>query len=128
MESPKQVVVVLTTGKSDNGKNATLAFSCALSAQALGQPTTIFLTSDGAVWGYAGSADGISVQGFSPLQILIQQFIESDGQILLCSVCHRTCGAGGADTEPPVKKLAEVKIAGFTSMVELALQGVCISF
>ncbi|MEZ6060502.1 MAG: DsrE family protein [Planctomycetaceae bacterium] len=128
METAKHVVVVLTTGKSDNGKNATLAFSCALSAQALGQPTTVFLTSDGAVWGYTGSADGITVQGFSPLQSLIRQFLEADGRILLCSVCHRTCGVGGPGIEPPIEKLPEVAIAGFTSMVELAIQGVCISF
>ena len=60
----KNVVVVLTVGKSDNGKNATLAFSCALSALAMGNEASVFLTSDGAVWGYQGSASGISVQGF----------------------------------------------------------------
>ena len=128
MTETKNVVVLLTSGKSDNGKNATLAFSCALSAQALGHNTTVFLTSDGAVWGYAGSASGISVQGFSPLQTLIEQFIETGGRVMLCSVCHRTCSAGGPATVSTVQKLPAVEIAGFTSMVELALHGVCISF
>lgn len=128
MKEAKKVVVLLKTGKSDNGKNATLAFSCALSAVALGHDTTMFLTSDGAVWGYTESAAGISVQGFSPLQTLIEEFIETGGQIMLCSVCHRTCSIGGPDSTPLVQKLGAVQIAGFTSMVELAADGVCISF
>ncbi len=48
----QSAVVILTVGKADNGKNATLAFSCALSALAMGHNAAVFLTSDGAVWGY----------------------------------------------------------------------------
>ena len=128
MESEKNVVVLLTSGKSDNGKNATLAFSCALSSLALGQPTTVFLTSDGAVWGYHGSASGITVQGFPPLEELIAQYLESGGALLLCSVCHRTCSAGGPDDEPHGRKLPQVNIAGFATVVELSCNGVCITF
>ncbi len=128
MERAKTVVVALTTGKSDNGKNATLAFSCALSALSLGQEVTVFLTSDGAVWGYEGSASGITVQGFDSLETLISHYIESGGNIMLCSVCHRTCSAGGPGVVPSAQKIPQVSIGGFTAMVELALQGVCISF
>ncbi|MCA9265218.1 MAG: DsrE family protein [Planctomycetales bacterium] len=128
MDQEKQVVVVLTTGKSDNGKNATLAFSCGLSALALGQNATVFLTSDGAVWGYRDSAEGIAVQGFSPLQTLIDEFLQAGGQVLLCSVCHRTCSAGGPNTEPSTPRLPEVQAGGFATVVELALQGVSFTF
>ena len=128
MADVKNVVIILTTGKADNGKSATLAFNCALAAQALGQSPTIFLTSDGAVWAYRGSAKGIAVQGFAPLETLVEQFIESGGNILLCSVCHQTCGAGSGDQDLTVLKLPSVNIAGFTSMLELALDGVTVTF
>ena len=128
MVEPKQVVIVLTAGKSDNGKNATLAFSCGLSALAMGRETTVFLTSDGAVWGYDGSADGIVVQGFAPLKELIEQFIAADGKVLICSVCHRTCSTGGPDSGTNARKLPQASMAGFASMLELAMQGTCITF
>ncbi|MCA9079009.1 MAG: DsrE family protein [Planctomycetaceae bacterium] len=128
MSAEKNVVVMLTSGKSDNGKNATLAFSCALSSIALGQPTSVFLTSDGAVWGYHGSASGITVQGFPPLSDLIQQFLDAGGTLLLCSVCHRTCSSGGPDDDPHGRALGQTRIAGFATVVELALNGVCITF
>ncbi|MCA9194644.1 MAG: DsrE family protein [Planctomycetales bacterium] len=128
MTERKQVVIVLKHGKSDNGKNATLAFSCGLSALALGHKVTIFLTSDGAVWGYQGSSSGIAVQGFAPLQEVVSEYIESGGEILLCSVCHKTCSSGGPDHSASQPLLNKVRIAGFTTMVELSLQGSCITF
>lgn len=124
----ENVVVMLTVGKADNGKNATMAFSCALSAIAMGSQAVVFLTSDGAVWGYQGSASGISVQGFPPLESLIEQFLESGGRVILCSVCHRTCSSGGPDEEPVNKKLKLTEIGGFATMLELAMNGVCITF
>ena len=125
-ESP--VVIMLTSGKSDNGKNATLAFSCGMSALALGQPTSMFLTSDGAVWGYKGSAQGITVQGFPPLNDLIQNYLDAGGRLLLCSVCHKTCSSGGPEPGAPAHMLEQTEIAGFATLVELAQQGTCISF
>ena len=127
-EPDKNVVVILTTGKSDNGKNATLAFSCALSAIAMGHDASVFLTSDGAVWGYEGSAKGIAVQGFSPLNDLIEQYVENGGRIILCSVCHKTCSSGDPDNPPKVKKLDKTEIGGFATILELARQGVVVSF
>ncbi|MCA9084813.1 MAG: DsrE family protein [Planctomycetaceae bacterium] len=128
MPNAETVLILLTAGKSDNGKNATLAFSCALSALALGMETTVFLTGDGAVWGYLGSARGITVQGFPPLDSLIRQFLEGGGNIQLCSVCHKTCSAGAPDEEPTTPMLPQVTISGFTSMVEIASRGACITF
>ncbi|MEZ6122664.1 MAG: DsrE family protein [Planctomycetaceae bacterium] len=128
MADASNVVIMLTSGKSDNGKNATLAFSCGMSALALGQPTAIFLTSDGAVWGYQGSAQGIAVQGFPPLLDLIQGYLDVGGRLLLCSVCHRTCSSGGPDVPSGARMLEKTEIAGFATLVELAQQGTCISF
>ena len=129
MRSDEQnVVVVLTVGKSDNGKNATLAFSCGLSALAMGHDTTIFLTSDGAVWGYKGSSNGIAVQGFSPLSDLIGQYLEGGGRLILCSVCHKTCSSGGPEDHASIDKLPETEIGGFATILELAVGGITITF
>ena len=127
-EAVKNVVVMLTTGKSDNGKNATLAFSCGLSALAMGHQATVFLTSDGAVWGYAHSSEGITVQGFLPLSELVRQFLDDGGSIVLCSVCQRTCGPGGPHEHPSMETLADVELGGFATILELASQGIIVSF
>ncbi|MCA9024263.1 MAG: DsrE family protein [Planctomycetaceae bacterium] len=127
MSEEKTLTVILTVGKSDNGKMATLAFSAALSAAAMGQPASIFLTGDGAVWGFEGSARGISVQGFPPLDDLIQEFRLAGGRLLLCSVCHRTCSSGSHEVAPSVKMLDGTEICGFATVLELAGQGVCLT-
>lgn len=128
MAEEKPVTIILTIGKSDNGKVATLAFSAGLAGISMGQPTTIFLTGEGAVWGFHGSASGIAVQGFPPLDQLIQSYQESGGRILLCSVCYKTCSAGGPSDAPGVAEIPGVQIAGFTTVLELAGRGVCLSF
>lgn len=123
----QQVVIVLTVGKADNGKNATLAFSCGMSALAMGYGATVFLTSDGAVWGYRGSSQGIAVQGFPPLQELLEEYLAQGGRLILCSVCHRTCGPG-APHDAAAEKLPNVEIGGFATILELASNGVSVSF
>lgn len=128
MDSKQQSVVILTVGKSDNGKRATLAFSCGLSALAIDQGATIFLTSDGAVWGYQGSAEGTVTQGFPPLQELIEQFLEAGGRLLICSVCHRTCSSGGLTDVPSTSVIDGAEVAGFATVLELAARGVCVTF
>ncbi|MCA9058659.1 MAG: DsrE family protein [Planctomycetaceae bacterium] len=124
-----QVIIILTEGKSDNGRHAVLAFSCGLSALAMGQQAAVYLTSDGAVWGYTGSSEGITVPGFPPLQQLMDDYLATGGRLLLCSVCERTCGAGGPQTGTGLKHLPQVELAGFATMLELATNnGVCITF
>lgn len=127
-DETQNVVIILTVGKSDNGKNATLAFSCGLSALAMGHAAAVFLTSDGAVWGYRGSSVGITVQGFPPLSELIEQFLESGGRVILCSVCHRTCGSGGPTAEFVGEKLPQTEIGGFASIIEMGLNGMSVTF
>ncbi len=127
-EASENVVVMLTVGKADNGKHATMAFSCGLSSLAIGRPTAIFLTSDGAVWGYRSSATGISVQGFPPLAELIDSYLASGGRIILCSVCHRTCSVGGPADTSMIETLPEIEIGGFATVLDLAIGGTTITF
>ena len=124
----EKLLVLLTVGKADNGKHASLAFSCGLASLAMARPTSIFLTSDGAVWGYQGSAEGIVVQGFPPLSELIDRYLQSEGKIILCSVCHRTCSIGKPGDELPVEKLSQIQIGGFATVLDFAIGGTTITF
>ena len=126
--SEAYVLVVLTVGKSDNGKNATLAFSCGLSALAMGRRSAVFLTSDGAIWGYSGSADDIRVQGFPMLGELISNYIDSGGEVILCSVCHKTCSSGSPNQPNNAIMLDGVTIGGFASMIDRGIDGMTVTF
>lgn len=128
MESTPHILITLRSGKADNGKNATLAFSCGLSALAMGHPATIFLTSDGSVWGFEGTALGIVAQGFPPLSDLIQQYLDGGGEIVLCSVCHKTCSIGSPESNPTVKTLPQVTIGGFAMIIERSVGGLSMTF
>lgn len=122
------VLVVLTVGKADNGKAATMAFSCGLSALAMGHPATIFLTSDGAVWGYRGSAEGTTLQAFPPLSELIASYIDGGGDLIICSVCHKTCNAGSPENRSGVEMLEGVRIGGFATIIERGMGGMSVTF
>ncbi len=124
----QNVVVILTVGKSDNGKHATLAFSCGLAAIAMGHQAAIFLTGDGSVWGYKGSADGIRTQGFSPLEELIVDYLAEGGRLIQCSVCHRTCSAGSLESTQSIEQFPQVETGGFTAVIDLAMNGTSITF
>ena len=124
----KKFLVVLTTGKEDNGSAATLAFSCGLSAIAGGCETTIFMTKQGAVWAFSGNAEGVVVQGFPPLLELVGEYLRSGGRLLACSVCHRSCGNGGVEDISESEFLDGVRIAGLSSAIEIAQSGGSITF
>lgn len=122
----KQFLVMLTTGKEDSGTRATLAFSCALASISMGLETSVFLTGDGSVWGLKESSVGIAVNGYPPLNKLIQEFLQADGKILLCSVCYRECET----LATPYSKdtIAGVELGGFTKAVAIANDGSSMTF
>lgn len=124
----QNVVVVLTVGKSDNGKHATLAFSCGLASLAVGHNAVVFLTGDGSVWGYKGSAGGIRTQGFSPLDELISDYLAEGGRLIQCSVCHRTCSVGSPNDAQSIEQFPQVESGGFATIIDLAINGTCITF
>ena len=86
-KSNNRTVVVLTSGKQDRGVRATLAFGWACAAQAMGKDVSIFLTMDGTIWGINGAPDGIQVDGFDPLAEYLEEFLELDGELLVCAPC-----------------------------------------
>jgi predicted peroxiredoxin len=85
----KQLLVVLTTGPSDGGRKAAIAFGVALAALAHGDDVHVFLSLESAIFGTPGGADGLSPRGFSePLDQYIRHFIELGGQLEVCSSCY----------------------------------------
>jgi uncharacterized protein involved in oxidation of intracellular sulfur len=81
------VVVILTTGKQDRGARATLAFSWACTALAMGKSVALYLTMDGTVWAINGAAGGVQVEGFEALSEYMAQFAELGGRLLVCAPC-----------------------------------------
>lgn len=126
-ESPN-VLIMITVGKADNGRSATMAFSAGMSALAMGHPATVFLTSDGSVWGFQGSADDIRVQGFPPLVELIDQYMEAGGKMIICSVCHKTCSTGNPESNPTIDLVDGVTIGGFATVIGTCMGGMSFTF
>ena len=112
-------LIVLTTGKQDRGARATLAFSWACSALALGKRAAMFLTMDGTVWGIEGSAAAVQVQGFEPLGNYIETFRGLGGAVLVCAPCTEYYCAFTRDGKPmPLIEGAE--LAGLATVVAAA--------
>lgn len=128
MSDQDRMLIIVTEGRADNGRKATLAFSMGLASLSMELDVTIFLTSNGAIWGYDEAAYGISVPGFSPLSELITQYVESGGKLKLCSTCHMTCGAGDPRKGPNVERLSCVEISGMVSVIEFAIGGTTFTF
>lgn len=113
--------VILTTGREDGGKRATLALAAACTAQAMDLDTIVFLIGDGAHWAYDGSAEQVHAPGFPALADLIDAFVEAGGQLLLCSACDAICAPSGT-------RRRDVRVRGLTSMLSHAVGGRAVTF
>ena len=122
MADSPQTIVVLTTGKQDRGTRATLAFSWACSALALGRRTALFLTMDGSIWALKGAAEGVQVAGFEPLGNYIETFRSLGGRLLVCAPCTEYyCGHAGEN--PDGRLLEGAELAGLATIVSTAGDG-----
>ena len=113
--------VILASGPEDGGKRATLALAAACTAQAMDLDTIVFLLGDGAHWAYAGYAEQVHAPGFPALTGLIDLFIESGGQLLLCSACDGICAV-------PSKRRCDVRVAGLASLLSHTVGGSAMTF
>ena len=87
MAEHAEVMVVLTTGKQDRGARATLAFSWACTALAMGKSVSLFLTMDGTTWAMRDAIAGVQVEGFEPLAEYLEQFVALGGRLMVCAPC-----------------------------------------
>jgi predicted peroxiredoxin len=125
---PRHCTVILVSGAEDGGMRATLAFTAALSAASMGQPTLVFLAGDGAHWGYEGRTDGVRANGFPALADLIEAFVEAGGQIGLCSPCDAACSLPTAGSAGPLARLPSVRLQGMPSVLAHSADGSALTF
>ena len=124
----RHCTVILASGASDGGMRATLAFTAALTAASMDQPTLVFLAGDGAHWGYEGRADGVRVSGFPALADLIESFVEAGGQIGLCSPCDGACSLPAGGAAAPLARLSSVRLQGMPSVLAHSADGSALTF
>jgi len=115
-DNKDSVLVVLTTGKQDRGTRATLAFSWACAALALGKHATVYLTMDGTMWAMQNAGRGVQVAGFEPLENYIEQFLALDGELFVCAPCSEFyCSYDRALMNEQL--MPEAKLVGLTTVV-----------
>ena len=119
LRNDTEVVVVLTTGKTDRGVRATLAFGWACTALALGKRVSIYLTMDGTVWAMQNAAKNVKVEGFENLQEYIDQFIDLGGKILVCAPCSEYYCSFPHTNETDYRLISEAKLSGLSTVVSM---------
>lgn len=125
---PRHCTVILVSGAADGGVRATLAFTAALSAATMDQPTLVFLAGDGATWAYEGRTDGVRVPGFPALAALVDAFVAAGGQIGLCTPCDAACNLAADGAAGPPARLRSVRLQGMPSVLTHAVDGSVLTF
>lgn len=118
-----ETLVVLTTGKTDRGMRATLAFCWACSALAMGQRTSIFLTMDGTCWASSNSMKGVRVGGFEPLDAYLESFLSLGGRLLVCAPCTEFYCDRSAKDSDRADLIDGAEPVGLATVVSLAGPG-----
>jgi len=113
------VVVVLTTGKTDRGVRATLAFGWACTALALGKNVSMYLTMDGTIWAMKNSAKNVKVEGFEPLQEYIDQFIDLGGKMHVCAPCSEYYCSLTREDKSDYQLMPHAKLSGLSTVVSM---------
>lgn len=119
-------LIILSTGRSDSGKKATLALHIGLGALAMGEEVYLYLAMDGACWAFEQCSDGVRVPNDEPVSAYMTQFQELGGRVLVCS----RCADGLCGEQCPAEKtmIGEVQYAGTASIAELASESTVYTF
>lgn len=120
--------VILASGPEDGGKRATLALAAACTAQAMDLNTIVFLVGDGVHWGYDGAAERVHAPGFPALAELMESFVESGGEVLLCSACDSVCALPIGPEGRPLKRRRGVRLQGLAAVLSHTLRGSSVTF
>lgn len=113
----RQLNILLATGDDDGGRRATLAFSAACSARAMGYEVMVFLVGDGMCWALDGHADYFHAAGYPPLNQLIDNYLSGGGQLYKCSnpvEAYRK--QRSLESQQCLRN--EVRLMGFTSFID----------
>lgn len=85
------------THADDDHERATVPFIAAATAAVSGHRAIVVCTVEGVRLGVHGGADGIESEGLPAVQDLINQLVQSGGEIWLCSACTTKRGITGDD-------------------------------
>jgi predicted peroxiredoxin len=110
----ERLMIILTTGPEDRGNRATLAFAMGVSALVSGVATTMFMTMSGTFWSQTTSYNRVCINGFEPLEVYVEQFLELGGEILVCSPCHDFY----CSIAPESSLLPGARLGGLTHVVD----------
>lgn len=83
----REYLIIITKGREDGGKAATLGMEMAVTMQAMNYHVSIFLTLGGTYWAYRESTEGIQVPGHLPLSEYRDAFLAAGGDLMLCAPC-----------------------------------------
>ena len=96
MDAPRHTVIILSSGDSDGGSKATLAFSLGSTLLSAGQTATVFLIHEGCLWASAQAPMNLSKPDWKPVGEYINAFLDLNGKIVHCAVCDtrdkKKCG------------------------------------
>ncbi|MCH7635420.1 MAG: DsrE family protein [Proteobacteria bacterium] len=82
------VLVNCAYGKN-NPEEATVAFIAASAAVTRSTATAVFLTSDAVRLATPGYADGVQADGYEPLKVFLDKFLEDGGKLWVCPACAK---------------------------------------
>jgi len=121
-----QHLIILSTGRSDNGKKATLALQIGIGALAVGDDVNLYLAMDGACWAFKQCSNGVCVPGDRPVSEYVVEFQELGGNIMLCSRCAE--GLCGEQCPKERDLIPGADYAGMATVAELACESVVYTF
>jgi len=127
-QQPGGLLVLLTSGHEDGGKRATLAYTAACTSAAMGKRTQIFLAGDGSFWGYRGREEGVVVNGFPPLEELMESFCELGGEVYICTSCDRACAVQGEEEARELVRHGWVRPRGMAAVLDMLEGGKSLTF
>jgi predicted peroxiredoxin len=116
MSESKKLVVIVTRGCDD--ERSSVAWSVANGGIASGFEITIFLVSAGADWARKGAADHARLNPLDPpVTEMMQNVIDSGGQILVCPPCAKVRGYEQENL------IDGAQLAGSTAMLGVVSEG-----
>jgi predicted peroxiredoxin len=86
MAEIEKIVIICTTGP-ENQEKATLPFVIATAAQTVDVKVVVILQATAVLLAKKGNAKHVNAPGLMPLEKLMDTFMESGGELMICSPC-----------------------------------------
>jgi predicted peroxiredoxin len=90
LSQEKDKIVLMCTHGPEDAERATIPFVLATAAQALDTEAVIGLQVEGVRLAVKGVADDVAAPSFLPLRQLLDSYLESGGQLLVCGPCVKS--------------------------------------